>query len=156
MLVRLAATGAVLGVVGLAAGSVGPATGHGGGGHDHDGYTLRVLSTNTEEAFVDVGEPDFSLGDEFVFTSELTRHGKTVGHTGVVCTVTSVEREESQCNGTAWFDKGQIAIQGLVAGEPERFSFPIIGGTGVFEGAGGTLVVTELSDTEELLAFHLD
>ena len=157
MLVRLAATGAVLGVVGLAAGSVGPATGQGGGGHDHDGHTLRVISTNTEEAFVDVGEPDFSLGDEFVFTSELTRHGKTVGHTGVVCTVTSVDREESQCVGTAWFDhKGQITIQGLVAGEPERFSFPITGGTGVFEGADGTLVVTELSDTEEMLTFHLD
>lgn len=157
MLVRLAATGAVLGVVALAAGSAGPATGHGGGGGGHDhGHTLRVLSTNTEEAFVDVGEPDFSLGDQFVFTSELTKRGRTVGHTGVVCTVTSVERNESQCAGTAWFEKGQIAIQGLISGEPERFSFPITGGTGVFESAGGTLVVTELSDTEELLTFHLD
>ena len=63
MLVRLAATGAVLGVVALAAGSAGPATGHGGGGHGDDGHALRVLSTNTEEAFVDVGDPDFSLGD---------------------------------------------------------------------------------------------
>lgn len=154
MLVRLAATGAVLGIVGLAGGSAGPATGQ--GSHDHGDHTLRVLSTNTEEMFVDVGDSDFSLGDEFVFTSKLTKHGKMVGHTGVVCTVTSVEREESQCVGTAWFDKGQIAIQGLLAGEPQRFSFPITGGTGTFEGADGTLVVTEVSDTEEMLAFHLD
>ncbi|MET0523598.1 MAG: hypothetical protein ABWZ91_02285 [Nocardioides sp.] len=117
---------------------------------------MRVLSTNTEETLVDVGEPDFSLGDQFIFTSELTKHGKLVGHTGVVCTITSVEREESQCVGTAAFHKGQITIQGLVAGEPEEFEFPITGGTGAFEGAGGTLVVKELSDTEELLTFYLD
>jgi hypothetical protein len=153
MLTRLLATGAVLGIVAVTTSSVGPATGHGGGHHHGE---VRVVSTNTEESFVDVGETDFSLGDEFVFTSELTRHGTLVGHTGVVCTVTSVEREESQCVGTAWFAKGQITIQGLVAGEPEEFEFPITGGTGVFEDAGGTLVVKELSDTKELLTFHLD
>jgi hypothetical protein len=117
---------------------------------------VRVLSMNTEEASVDVGEPDFSLGDEFVFTSDLTKRGTSVGHTGVVCTVTSVERSESQCVGTASFSKGQITIQGLLAGEPERFEFPITGGTGAYEGASGTLAVTTLSDTEELLTFYLD
>jgi hypothetical protein len=156
MIRRVVTTGAVLGVVALTAGSVGTATGQGGGGHHDHGDKLRVLSTNTEEAFVDVGEADFSLGDEFVFTSELTKYGKLVGHTGVVCTITSVEREESQCVGTASFYKGQITIQGLLAGEPEEFGFAITGGTGAFEGAEGTLVVRELSDTEELLTFYLD
>jgi hypothetical protein len=159
---RFAATAVVLGVVAVTAGSVGPATGNGSGGHGggngggNGGDQVRVLSTNTEEASVDVGEPDFSLGDEFVFTSDLTKHGTSVGHTGVVCTVTSVERSESQCVGTASFSRGQIAIQGLLAGEPERFAFPITGGTGAYEGASGTLVVTTLSDTEELLTFYLD
>ncbi len=123
MIKRLVAMGAVLGVVALAAGSMGPATGNGGGGHHGHGDTVRVLSTNTEEAFVDVGEPDFSLGDEFVFTSDLTKYGKLVGHTGVVCTVTSVVREESQCVGTASFYKGQIALIVLRAcspGSPRR------------------------------------
>jgi hypothetical protein len=150
--------GAILGIVALTAGSMGSATGRGGGhhGHGHHGDQVRVLSTNTEESFVDVGEPDLSLGDEFVFTSDLTKHGKVVGHTGVVCTITSVAREESQCVGTAWFDQGQITIQGLLAGEPAQFEFAITGGTGAFEGADGTLVVKELSDTVELLTFHLD
>ena len=156
MLARLAATGTVLGLITVATASVGPATGHGDGHDGHHGHIVRVLSTNTEEAFVDVGEPDFSLGDEFVFTSKLTKHGTAVGHTGVVCTVTSVEREEFQCVATAWFAKGQIAVQGLIAGEPERFPLAITGGTGVFEGADGTLVVTELSDSQELLTFFLD
>ena len=52
--------------------------------------------------------------------------------------------------------QGQITIQGLLAGEPEVFAFPITGGTGVFEGAEGTLVVREVSDTEEMLTFHFD
>jgi hypothetical protein len=155
---RFAATAVVLGVVAVTAGSVGPATGQGNGGHGggNGGDRVRVLSMNTEEASVDVGEPDFSLGDEFVFTSDLTKRGTSVGHTGVVCTVTSVERSESQCVGTASFSKGQITIQGLLAGEPERFEFPITGGTGAYEGASGTLAVTTLSDTEELLTFYLD
>ena len=73
-----------------------------------------------------------------------------------MCTVPSLEREESQCVGTASFHKGQITIQGLLSGEPEESQFPITGGTGAFEGAGGTLVVKELSDTQELLTFYLD
>jgi hypothetical protein len=159
MLRRLAATGVAVVLVGLAGGAAVPATGsgHGNGhGHGHSSDKVRVLSTNTEEAFVDVGEPDLSLGDAFVFSSDLTKRGRSVGHTGVVCTITSVARNESQCVGTAWLRKGQITIQGLVAGEPEMFSFAITGGTGAYEGAGGTLVVKELSDTEELLTFYLD
>lgn len=155
MLKRLGATGAMAAIAVLAASSAIPATGH-GSGDDRD--RIRVLSTNTEEAFVDVGEPDFSLGDSFVFTSDLTTHGRLVGHTGVVCTVTSTVREETQCVGTAQFRRGQITIQGLVAGEPEVFKFPITGGTGAYEGAEGTLVVKEIPGTDptkELLTFYL-
>jgi hypothetical protein len=153
MLKRLAIMGALIGVAGLAAGSVAPATGH-GDSDSHD--TIKVVSINTEETLIDAGEPDFSLGDSFVFTSDLVKHHQTVGHTGVECTITSVEREESQCLGTAWFRHGQITIQGLVAGEPEEFSFAITGGTGAFEGAEGTLVVREIDDEKELLTFHLE
>jgi hypothetical protein len=147
---------AAVAVAVLAAGSVGPASGSGSGGdHDH-GHTIRVLSTNTEENYVDSGATGPSLGDMYVFHSELTRYGKHVGHTGVVCTLTSAVNEESQCLGSAWFDRwGEITIQGLVAGEPQRFSFPITGGSGAFEGAEGTLRVKEVSDTVEKLSFHL-
>jgi hypothetical protein len=157
MLKRIGITGALLAVAALAVGSVGPATGQGGADRHGDGsQTVQVLSTNTEEAFVDVGKTDFSLGDSFVFTSKLTKHGHKVGHTGVVCTITSTAREESQCVGTASLRRGQITIQGLLAGEPEVFDFPITGGTGAYEGAEGTLVVREISDTKELLTFHLN
>lgn len=156
MLKRLGITGGVVAIAAFAVGSVAPATGVADRGHDDDdGIIVRVLSTNTEEEFVDVGEPGPSLGDAFIFTSNLTRQGKAVGHTGVVCTFTSVVREEVQCVGTARLLGGQIAIQGLLAGEPDIFSFPITGGTGRYVGAEGTLWVKELSDTQEQLTFIL-
>jgi hypothetical protein len=153
MLKRLGAAGAMVGVAALAVGSIGPAT---GSTDDDDGHErIRVVSTNTEESFVDVGEPDISLGDAYVFTSRLTRFGRTVGHTGVVCTTTSVTMEEAQCVGTAKLRRGQITVQGLLAGEPEEFELPITGGTGAFEDVGGTLVVQFVSDTKEILTFHV-
>ena len=66
MLKRLAIMGALTGVAALAAGSVASATGQGENGDDD---TIRVISTNTEEEFIDTGESDFTLGDSFVFTS---------------------------------------------------------------------------------------
>ena len=155
MFKRIGVTGSLAAIAVFAVSSAAPATGHGGG---HGGDRIRVLSTNTEESFVDVGEPDFSLGDAFIFTSDLTKHGNPVGHTGVVCTVTSTAREESQCLGTARLRRGQITIQGLVAGEPDVFEFAITGGTGDYEGAEGTLVVKEIpgtDPTQEVLTFHL-
>ncbi len=156
MLKRWGVTAAMAAIAVLAVSSAVPATGHGGGGDGRD--RIRVLSTNTEESFVDVGPSDLSLGDSFVFTSNLTKHGRQVGHTGVVCTVTSVAREESQCVGSAQLRRGEITIQGLVAGEPDTFEFPITGGSGDYEGAEGTLVVKEIpgSDpTQEVLTFYL-
>jgi hypothetical protein len=113
-----------------------------------------VFATTTEEAFIDVGKKGFSLGDSFVFSAKLTRQGKKVGHAGVVCTFTSVRREESQCAGTVKLPGGQISVQGLVPGE-RVFTIPITGGTGAFEAAGGELVVRQLSPTRERLTFHV-
>ena len=149
MLKRLGVTGALVAIGALAVGSVAPATGQGTTG------TVQVLSSNTEQRYVDVGRPGFSLGDAFVFTSKLTHHDVRVGHTGVVCTIVSKRREESQCVGTARIHGDQITIQGLLAGEPDEFEFPITGGTGAYEGAQGTLVVKEMPGTKELLTFHL-
>jgi hypothetical protein len=157
MLKRLGAVGAVIGVAALAVGSVGPVIGQASAtGNDDDHHVVRVVSTNTEEEFIDVGEADFSLGDSFVFTSKLTKQGKTAGHAGVVCTVTSVEMAESECVATAWLRDGQITVQGLVAEEQsEELELAITGGTGAYDGAGGTLVSRNISATKEVLTFHI-
>jgi hypothetical protein len=155
MFKRLGIVVAVAGVGALAVSSAGPAT---GGDPTRDGdhrHTVRVLSTTVGEAFIDVGRRGESLGDSFVFNARLNRQGKKIGHVGVVCTITSIQREEAQCLGTAKLPRGQVSVQGLVRGEREVFSFPITGGTGAFEAAGGTLVVRPLSNTRERLTFRI-
>ena len=151
---RLGVMGAAIALVALAVGVVSPAL---GSSSDDDGHrTIRVVSITTEEEFLDLGAEGFSLGDQLVFSSNELKDGQQVGHSGVVCSVTSLEREELQCVATTWFHGGQITAQGLVAGEPEKFVVPITGGSGKYVGAEGELHVLVVSDTREILTFHLE
>jgi hypothetical protein len=149
----LGALGAVMALAALAVSAVTPALGS--SGDDNARETIRVHSITTEEEFVDVGAEGFSLGDEFVFSTNLKKGGEKVGRLGVVCTFTSVDHEETECVATARFRGGQIAVQGLLVGEPERFVLPITGGSGKYEGAEGEVHVRQVSDSEEILTFHL-
>src|SRR5919106_2820108 len=133
MLKRLAVLCVTVALIALGVGAVTPAL---GSSSDDKGRTIRVVSINEEEEFLDLGAEGPSLGDEFVFSSKLLKGGEQVGHTGVVCTATSVEREELQCLATSWFENGQITAQGLVSGE-ETFVVPITGGSGKYKGADG-------------------
>jgi hypothetical protein len=153
-------------VTSLVAGSMVPVS----AGDDGD---LRLLAVTTEENFVDnapVGEE--SLGDSFVFSADLfkaKRNGKkangastrSVGRAGVSCVLTSTTFD-FLCSGTVFLTsgrrEGQVSILGLQLGsnEGDTFDFPIVGGTGDFEGASGTLTVRELSETTELLTFDFD
>jgi hypothetical protein len=155
MIKGLGATAAAVTVAALAVSSVAPATGRGASSSARD--TIRVLSTTAEEdmAFVDVGPTGDSLGDMFVFNATLSRHHRTVGHVGVACTLVALDPDEAQCLGTASFRNGQITVQGLVEDESSDFDLAITGGTGRYEGAGGTLSVHEISDSREVLTFHL-
>jgi hypothetical protein len=155
MIKGLGATAAAVTVAALAVSSVAPATGGSLSSASRD--TIRVVATTAEEdtAYIDLGATGESIGDMFVFSSTLTRHGRTVGHAGVVCTVVSMDPAEAQCLGTASFRNGQITVQGLVPDASSRFDLAITGGTGRYEGAGGTLTVHEVSDTREVLTFHL-
>lgn len=103
-----------------------------------------MVSIIEEEELLDPGAEGPTLGDEFVFSAKLLRGGEQVGHNGVVCTVTSVEREELECLATAWFENGQITAQGLVSGE-ETFSVPITGGSGKYNGGDGEVNVRSVS-----------
>ena len=148
----LGAIGAIA-LLALAVSAMTPALGS--SGDDDEGETIRVNSITSEEEFVDVGAEGFSLGDEIVFSTNLRKGGEKVGRLGVVCTFTSLEHEEAECVATAWFRGGQIAVQGLIAGEPERFVLPVTGGSGKYEGTKGEVHVRQVSDTTEILTFHL-
>jgi hypothetical protein len=134
----------VLGVLVLPA----VATSHGKGKRP-----LRIVATEIQSEFLDLGTPGPSLGDELVFSERLTRRGREVGVSGVVCTTTQVvppyEVTMFHCVGTLRLKRGQITLQGLieVQGEddPGPFRVAITGGTGAYTGAGGTAVVREVS-----------
>jgi hypothetical protein len=156
MVKRLGVLGAVIALVALAVGVVGPAFGSSGDDDDDKRWTIRVTSITTEDGFVDLGDEGDSLGDQFVFSSKYLKGGKEVGHDSVVCTITSLERQEAQCVATAWFHNGQITAQALINFSQDPPTIPITGGSGKYEGAEGELHVRPISETKEVLTFHLE
>jgi allene oxide cyclase-like protein len=123
-----------------------------------DEQTLRVVGTTTQSQFLDLGTPGPSLGDEFVFSETLSRHGHDVGTAGGVCTATEVTPPYDvitmHCVATLDLARGQITLQGLVEfqteGVMEPFTVAITGGTGAFFGAGGEARIRPVSETREI------
>jgi hypothetical protein len=119
---------------------------------------LRIVATELQFQFLDLTTPGPSLGDEIVFSERLSRHGRSVGVSGVVCTATQVEPPYDDlmfhCVGTLKLRRGQITLQGLieVQGEddPGPFTVAITGGTGRYKGAGGKAVIREVSPTKSV------
>ena len=141
MRIKLIVTSLALGGLLLAPGV---ATAHGGGKH-----TLRVVGTELQSEFLDLGTTGPSLGDELIFSESLAVNGRDVGMSGVVCTVTHAMAPYDvltyQCVGTLSLRRGQITGQGLleVQGEddPGPWAVAITGGTGAYRGASGEIRV---------------
>jgi hypothetical protein len=99
--------------------------------------TLRLEATTIQQEFLDLGTPGPSLGDELIISERLTKNGREVGTSGVVCTVTQVMPPYNvlmfHCVATLKLNKGQITLQGLieVQGENDQgpFVVAITGGT---------------------------
>ena len=123
---------------------------------------LRIVATENQSQFLDLGTAGPSLGDELVFSERLTRRGRPVGVSGAVCTATQVEPPYDEltyhCVGTLKLRRGQITLQGLieVQGEddPGPFTVAITGGTGRYSGAGGKAVIREVSPTKSVYKLH--
>ena len=151
---RLGVLGAAIALVALAGAAISPALGS--SGDDDKQRTIRVVSIQEEVESLDLGAEGESIGDQFIFTSKLLKGEEQVGHDGVVCTIVSLERQEAQCVATAWFSGGQITVQGLISFAEEPPAVPITGGSGKYEGAEGELHIRPVSETKEVLTFHLE
>ena len=142
---KLAILGATSALAVTSLGGAAPAIGSSEDDSDGDVVVLRVTSVRTEEQFVDIGDPGFSLGDVFVFSSDLYRDGKKIGRSGAVCTAMSVEELERQCLSTIVLPRGQIVSQGSFATDDlTEYLFPITGGSGAFIGVEGELLARNL------------
>lgn len=117
--------------------------------------TLRLVATENQSDFLDLGAPGPSLGDELVISERLSRRGREVGESGIVCVVTEATPPYDvltlHCVATLSLRRGQITLQGLIEvqgmGDSGPFTVAITGGTGAFFGAGGEARIRNVSDT---------
>jgi hypothetical protein len=102
--------------------------------------------------------PRFSPGDSFVFTTPLFNEAnQRIGTLHAYCAVTrggNFSRASSQCNGTYSLRDGTLAANALLKGENANIA--IVGGTGAYEGARGSITDRNLprgrtEDTVHLL-----
>src|ERR1044071_7139002 len=115
MRTRFAVGGAVLVVVALGMLVFGSAIVE---AHGKGKTTLRLVATEIQSEFLDLGAPGPSLGDELIISESLARNGTDVGESGVVCTVAQVtppyDIDTFHCVATLSLRRGQITLQGLI------------------------------------------
>ena len=152
---------AVFAIVALGVLASGPAA---TAAHGHGKQTLRLVATQIQSEFLDLGTAGPSLGDQFVFSETLFRHGREVGVSGGVCTVTQVvppyDVVTFHCVATLSLGRGQITLQGLLEfqgeDDPGPFTVAITGGTGAFFGASGEAIDFRASATRSIYKLRFD
>jgi hypothetical protein len=147
----------VLGLGALTAGGV-AATSH------TSATTFRLVEKSEAFHFVDnppVGgerQPP-TIGDTFALVSSLwTRNGKRAGTLRAACTVTVGGRNgASTCFGTFGLAGGQLAGIATVRGDGRTTRIAIVGGTGDYEGARGSVTSVSRGDDSRFSddTFHL-
>jgi hypothetical protein len=132
--------------------------------HGKGKHSLRLVATQIQSEFLDLGATGLSLGDEFVFSETLSRRGHEVGESGGVCTATQVtppyDVTTFHCVATLSLRRGQITLQGLIElqgeDDPGPFTVAITGGTGAFRGAGGEARIRNVDDTTTIYKLRFD
>lgn len=131
---------------------------------DGETVVLHLLAKEVAETFIDLGDADFSQGDQFVFTNDLFRGDEKVGSDGGVCTVTHLTADgatDVYCTGSNSLPGGQVTVSGLVHYGPgeeikqEPYSLPITGGTGRYRTARGEVTFNDLSTSEFRLTLRI-
>lgn len=148
--------------------AIGGATFASAGAHDAEGggsvHTLHVVAKEVDSTFIDLGDADFSVGDQFAFTNDLFGGGKKIGEDGGLCIVTRLTADGAstwKCLGSNVLPGGQITVQGLVTYGPDEeiatdpYLFAITGGTGRYLEADGEVRIEEVSATKLRATFRI-
>jgi len=119
--------------------------------------TIRVTDKLVKEIHVDGGHRGHGAGDLDFYRGQLFNKGITptaIGHSDITCTNTGTG--SSNCTGTYFLPKGKIMVGGVI-GSRLFFELAVIGGTGLYDNARGTLTATYLggSPSKEFLLFRL-
>jgi hypothetical protein len=118
---------------------------------------IRLTSKQVLYQRVDDGRSGRSPGDTEIMVQLLFNKGvtpKALGHSEFVCTFTiDVSRS---CRGTFLLPKGKLVVGGALRFR-QIYELAILGGTGLYDNARGTLTVTRLSKSprRDLMLFRL-
>ena len=119
--------------------------------------TIRVTARVVQSSSVDVGLRGRSPGDMEVSAAQVFNRRITprpIGSYELVCTwVRGISRS---CRGTLILPRGSIVVAGTVRHRP-LYHLAVVGGTGLYDNARGTLAVTRLGQrpTRDLLLVRL-
>jgi hypothetical protein len=98
-----------------------------------------VAKSQKHVGFFPKGKP--RQGDRFGFGDKLS--GDDTGIDRGVCTIIG---HKSLCNIQAQLSKGTVSLQGFVTGgKASNLPIAILGGTGAYDGAGGTALITDVN-----------
>jgi hypothetical protein len=130
--------------------------------------TLTLFGRNLEASYSDLGPAGTSQGDVRVINRELfTRQGKRAGRTTSTCLVVEVaddpnEKVLANCTTVNRLAGGDIVSIGLIGYRdasdlrpPKRSVQAIVGGTGVYTAAGGTLSFEPLRNGDTRIILHI-
>jgi hypothetical protein len=114
------------------------------------GKTIVLTGKTVQRNIVHTDDSGFALGDQAVFTNDLSVNGKPAGADGGVCTVVRIadpaaQSGSVQCQLTYSLGGGQITAQGLMTlsggGFTGKQTVAITGGTGLYREARGAAVL---------------
>jgi hypothetical protein len=119
--------------------------------------TIRITDRQTSFERVDVGRRGRSTGDvevesALVFNRRITP--RALGHIEIICTYTvGLNRN---CRGTLFMPKGKIVVGGTMRYR-QFYELAVLGGTGLYDNARGTLTVTRIGrrPARRILFFRL-
>ena len=119
--------------------------------------TIRITDRELALTRVDVGERGTSPGDMELVRTRLFQRGTgtTIGRAELVCTFVDSTRSRI-CRGTYILPKGKIVVGGSVLYR-QFYDLAVLGGTGLYDNARGTLTVTRTHrrPVRDLVVFRL-
>ena len=105
--------------------------------------TLHLVSTSQKNAgFMPKGTP--RLGDRLGFGDRIS--GDDSGYDRAVCTI--VGRPQLLCTIQVQLSKGTLTVQGMLPERANKTPVAITGGTGTYDGARGTALVTDHGNSQ--------
>ncbi|MGH3129606.1 MAG: hypothetical protein ACRDNX_02200 [Gaiellaceae bacterium] len=118
---------------------------------------IRITNREVRFVKVDVGARGRSPGDmeivrQLLYNRRITQ--KSLGHSELLCTYTTLNSRH--CSGTYFLPRGRIVVGGAILYR-QFHELAVLGGTGLYNNAKGSLTVTSLgrNPRRDILIFRL-